>query len=52
MHDAPWERLLTALEDKLPPQAVDTWIRPGRLLACQDDHVGIGVPSKFIRGDV
>ena len=52
MHDGPWERLLTALENKLPPQVVDTWIRPGRLLACRDTHLDIGVPSPFIRSYV
>jgi chromosomal replication initiator protein len=49
MHDVLWERLLTALEVRLPPQALDTWIRPGRLLAHRDTHLEIGVPSKFLR---
>ncbi|MBI3457004.1 MAG: chromosomal replication initiator protein DnaA [Candidatus Rokubacteria bacterium] len=49
MHDVLWERLLTALEARLPPQALDTWIRPGRLLAHRDNHLEIGVPSKFLR---
>jgi chromosomal replication initiator protein len=52
MHDRLWERFLTALEGKLPPQALDTWIRPGRLLAHRDTHLEIGVPSKFIRSYV
>jgi chromosomal replication initiator protein len=52
MHDRLWERFLAALEGKLPPQALDTWIRPGRLLAHRDDHLEIGVPSKFIRNYV
>jgi chromosomal replication initiator protein len=47
-----WERFLAALEGKLPPQALDTWIRPGRLLAHRDNHLEIGVPSKFIRNYV
>jgi chromosomal replication initiator protein len=50
MHDAPWERLLTALEGRLPPQALDTWVRPGRVLVHRDDRLEIGVPSQFIRG--
>ena len=33
MHERLWERFLGALDGKLPPQALDTWIRPGRLLA-------------------
>src|SRR6516162_7502172 len=50
MPDAPWERLLTALEGTLPPQALDTWVRPGRVLVYRDDRLEIGVPSQFIRG--
>ncbi|MBI3455371.1 MAG: chromosomal replication initiator protein DnaA [Candidatus Rokubacteria bacterium] len=49
MHDRLWERLLGALEGQLPPQALDTWIRPGRVLALRDTHLEIGAPSKFIR---
>ncbi len=52
MQDRLWERFLTALEGRLPPQALDTWIRPGRLLAHRDGHLEIGVPSKFIRSYV
>ena len=52
MHDRLWERFLTALEGKLPPQALDTWIRPGRVVAQRDNHLEIGVPSKFIRNYV
>ena len=49
MHERLWERFLAALEGRLPPQALDTWIRPGRLLALRDNHLEIGVPSKFMR---
>src|SRR5262245_22359699 len=52
MHERLWERFLTALEGKLPPQALDTWIRPGRVLTHRDNHLEIGVPSKFIRNYV
>jgi chromosomal replication initiator protein len=52
MHERLWERFLTALEGTLPPQALDTWIRPGRVLAHRDNHLEIGVPSKFIRNYV
>ena len=50
MHDESWERLLTALGGTLPPQALDTWVRPGRVLVHRDDRLEIGVPSQFIRG--
>ena len=49
MHDRLWERFLAALEGTLPPQALDTWIRPARLLGHRDTHLEIGVPSKFMR---
>ena len=49
MSDRLWERFLAALEGRLPPQALDTWIRPGRLLAHRDTHLEIGVPSQFLR---
>ncbi|HEV8306614.1 MAG TPA: chromosomal replication initiator protein DnaA [Methylomirabilota bacterium] len=52
MHDALWERFLAALEGRLPPQALDTWVRPGRLLTHRDNRFDIGVPSKFIRNYV
>jgi len=50
MQDGLWERLLTALEGRLPPQVLDTWIRPGRLLDCRDNRLEIGVANKFVRG--
>src|SRR3972149_12268298 len=49
MHDRLWERFLAALEGTLPPQALDTWIRPARLLGHRDTHLEIGAPSKFMR---
>jgi len=48
--DGLWERLLAALDGRLPPKALDTWIRPGRLLAHSDHRLEIGVPNKFVRG--
>jgi chromosomal replication initiator protein len=50
MHDGLWERLLDGLAKRLPPQVLDTWIRPGRLLEVRDDRLEIGVPNKFVRG--
>ncbi len=52
MHDGLWERLVAALEGRLPPQVLETWIRPARVLAYRDDRLEIGVPNKFIRGYV
>ena len=49
MSDDLWERLLGFLDGKLPPQVLDTWLRPGRLLGYRDNRLEIAVPNKFIR---
>ncbi|MBI2461638.1 MAG: chromosomal replication initiator protein DnaA [Candidatus Rokubacteria bacterium] len=49
MHEPLWERILSALEGKVPAQALETWVRPGRLLSYRDNHLEIGVPNRFSR---
>ncbi len=49
MRDTLWARLLESLEAKLPGAALDTWIRPSRLLAVEGDLIRIGAPNKFSR---
>ena len=49
MRDTLWARLLESLEAKLPAAALDTWIRPSRLLAVEGDLIRIGAPNKFSR---
>ncbi len=44
-----WARLLAALEDRIPPAALDTWVRPGRLVAVEGDHIQLSAPNKFLR---
>ncbi len=44
-----WMRLLSALETKIPAAALDTWVRPSRLLAVDGDRVQIGAPNKYWR---
>jgi len=44
-----WARLLSALEPKIPPAALDTWVRPSRLGAVEGDHIQICAPNKFTR---
>ena len=44
-----WVRLLSALEAKIPAAALDSWIRPSRLLAVEGDRIQIGAPNKFSR---
>jgi chromosomal replication initiator protein len=40
---------LAALDGKLPPEVLDTWIRPLRVLDAGDSRVELGVPTKFFR---
>ena len=49
MLESLWVRLLSVLETKIPAAALDTWVRPSRLLAVEGDWVRIGAPNKFAR---
>ena len=49
MTDDLWDRLLRALAATLPAEVLDTWLRPGRVLAYRDHRLEIGVPNRFIR---
>ncbi len=44
-----WARLLAALEARIPPAALDTWVRPSRLVAVEGDHIQLSAPNKFSR---
>ena len=44
-----WMRLLSALEQKIPNSALDTWVRPSRLLAVEGDRLQIAAPNQFSR---
>ena len=44
-----WARLLSALESRIPPAALDTWIRPSRLVAVDGDHIQLCAPNAFSR---
>ena len=49
MLDGLWARMLAALEGRVPATALDSWVRPSRLLAVEGDHLRIGVQNKFSR---
>lgn len=49
MLESLWARLLAALEPKMPLAALDTWVRPSRLVAVEGDHVQISAPNTFSR---
>ena len=41
--------LVEALEGKMPAAALDSWVRPCRLLQVQGDHLRIAAPNKYTR---
>jgi chromosomal replication initiator protein len=49
MLESLWTRLLSALEQTIPGAALDTWVRPSRLLAVEGDRLQIAAPNKFSR---
>src|SRR6185295_5572376 len=52
MRDDVHERLLAALEDKLPAEVLDTWIRPLRVLDTRENRLELSVPNKFFRQQI
>jgi len=49
MLESLWTQLLSALEQKIPSAALDTWVRPSRLLAVEGNRLQIVAPNKFSR---
>jgi chromosomal replication initiator protein len=49
MLDALWARLLATLEPKLPPSVFESWIRPCRLAAMDEEGLRIAAPNAFAR---
>ena len=49
MRDDLHEQLLSALDGKLPPEVLETWIRPLRVHEARDTRVELIVPNKFFR---
>ena len=52
MRDDVHDRLLAALEGKLPGEVLDTWIRPLRVLDARDNRLELSVPNKFFRQQI
>jgi chromosomal replication initiator protein len=52
MRDDVHDRLLSALEGKLPGEVLDTWIRPLRVLDARDTRLELSVPNKFFRQQI
>ena len=52
MRDDVHDRLLGALDGKPPPEVLDTWIRPLRVLDARDNRLELSVPNKFFRQQI
>jgi chromosomal replication initiator protein len=49
MLEALWSRLLTTLEGQVPESALESWLRPCRLLAADGNRLRVLAPNKFTR---
>jgi len=49
MLESLWSRMLIALATKVPPAALDSWLRPCRLTAVEGDHMKIAAPNTYTR---
>jgi chromosomal replication initiator protein len=49
MLDALWSRLLATLEGRVPAAALESWLRPCRLVAADDDHLRVHAPNQYMR---
>src|SRR5262245_16968343 len=49
MLDSLWDRILSDLERRMPPAALDSWLRPCRLAALDGDHLRIAAPNSYTR---
>ncbi len=44
-----WNQLIEAVSHRIPATAVDSWVRPCRLVALEGDHLRISAPNRFSR---
>ena len=49
MLEALWSRLLAVLEGQVPESALESWLRPCRLLAVDGNRLRVIAPNKFTR---
>jgi chromosomal replication initiator protein len=49
MRDDLHERILATLDAKLPPEVLDTWMRPLRVVGHRENVVELAVPNRFFR---
>jgi chromosomal replication initiator protein len=44
-----WDRLIESVSRRMPATAVDSWVRPCRLVALEGDHLRVSAPNGFSR---
>jgi chromosomal replication initiator protein len=44
-----WDRLIESVSRRMPATAVDSWVRPCRLVALEGDHLRVSAPNDFSR---
>jgi chromosomal replication initiator protein len=49
MLDSLWDRLLAALDGKVPASALESWLRSCRLAGVDGDHLRVAAPNKYTR---
>src|SRR5215831_18128130 len=49
MLDNLWDRLLTALDGKVPASTLEPWFRSCRLVGVDGDHLRVAAPNKYTR---
>jgi chromosomal replication initiator protein len=49
MLDSLWIRVLSALEGKIPETAIDSWLRPCRVVGMEGDAIRVAAPNKYSR---
>ncbi|HTU03644.1 MAG TPA: chromosomal replication initiator protein DnaA [Candidatus Sulfotelmatobacter sp.] len=49
MLDTLWDRLLSALDGKVPASTLEPWLRSCRLVGVDGDHLRVAAPNKYTR---
>jgi chromosomal replication initiator protein len=49
MLDSLWDRVLLALDARVPSSVLESWFRPCRLVAFDSDHLRVAAPNKSTR---
>ena len=47
--EAIWDKTAKFIQEKISKQNFDTWIKPIKIIAMEDQHVQLAVPNKFFK---